>query len=111
MYLDLEDAFDEYDGEAMIVIHTLKPFKGYGGGSYPIDALKQISPTENFLQLPDTVKECKTDEEQHCKMIKYLEHKQKDCHCVPWEFQQGNPVSKVGKHLKQKVADEILNLV
>ena len=97
IYLELEDALDEDDGEARIFINTLKPFDGYGGGSFSMHALKQISPTEKFLQLPDNVKSCKNDEKQHCKLTKYLEHKLRDSKCVPWEFLQTAIVSKVTK--------------
>ena len=93
--LNLEDAPTEEDGEARIFIHTLKPFKGYGGGSFSMNALKQISPTENFLHLPDTVKGCKNHEKQHCKMTKYFQQKLEDCKCIPWELPQRLTVSKV----------------
>ena len=93
IHLNLEDAPTEEDGEARVFIHTLKPFKGYGGGSFSMNALKQISPTENFLWLPDTVKGCKNYEKQHCKMAKYLQQKLEDCKCIPWEFPQNTSVA------------------
>ena len=95
IHLNLEDAPTEEDGEARIFIHTLKPFKGYGGGSFSMNALKQISPTEKFLELPDTVKGCKNNDKQHCKMTLYLKQKVEECNCIPWEFPQRVTVSKV----------------
>ena len=86
IFLDLEDSTAKEDSEAKIFIHTLKPFKGYGSGGYSMSALKQISPTGNFLGLPNDVRDCALEDTQLCTKKKYLHHKLKDCQCLPWEF-------------------------
>ena len=85
-HLNLEDDPDEYDGEATIFFHTIQRVKGFGGGSYTMNVLKQVAPTERFLQLPEAVKGCTDDDKEHCRMTTYLDQKQQECSCVPWEF-------------------------
>ena len=85
-YFDLEESSDKTDDEAMIFIHALNPYKSYGGGRYAMDALKRVSPTENFLNLPKSIKGCTNDDKQECKKKQYIDQKIKDCNCIPWEF-------------------------
>ena len=85
-YLQLKTIPDGGDNEAKIVIHTLNTYENYGGGIYSMNALKQISPTENFLKLPKDVTGCKNHDELLCKMTEYLKQKRQSCNCVPWEF-------------------------
>ena len=100
-YLDLNDNQNEGDSEAKVVIHTLKTFEGFGGGSYSMDALKRISPTENFLRLSTDIIGCMNEDRQLCKRTKYLSQKLDKCECVPWEF-----LKQGGK----KVGHDCLNL-
>ena len=85
-HINLEDAPDEDDQEARIFIHTLRRYSAYGGGAYTMNSLKKISPTEDFLRLPFTTKDCTIDDEHDCNMKKYLEKGRQECGCVPWEF-------------------------
>ena len=85
-YLNLNNDSVEEDGEAMVYIQTLKPFEGYGGGSYSLHALKQISPTESFLSLSKAVTLCSNNDKQQCKRKKYIHQKIRSCKCIPWEF-------------------------
>ena len=85
--------------EAKIVIHTLSAFENYGVGSYSMDALKHISPTEKFLKLSESVTGCKNDDEQRCKSTQYLQQKLRKCKCVPWEYPKDEG-TEVGYHAR-----------
>ena len=82
----MRDTFASDDHEARIFIHTLKPYSGHGAGSYTMSSLKQMSPTEDFLQLSTEKRGCAHNDEQDCLMKNFLKQKLYKCGCTPWEF-------------------------
>ena len=93
----MEKAHINTDQEAKILIHTLKPYVGFGGGSFSMSSLKQMSPTENFLKLSPSTKGCVNQDQQECLMKAYLKEKLHSCKCIPWEFSGAVEFQKVRK--------------
>ena len=94
-YITVEETQTDIEQEARIFIHTLKPFSGYGAGSYKMSSLKQIYATEDFLKLPTSERGCTNTDKQRCLTEVYLQQKRQHCKCVPWEFPQASKSSKV----------------
>ena len=67
-----------------VFIHTLAQFASFGPGSYGMSALKKMSSTKSFEQLPDHQKKCHAHNREECQTQKYLSQVQKECNCVPW---------------------------
>ena len=47
-------------------------------------ALKKMTGTAAFLELPDAAKKCKTETFEECHVVRYLAEVMKQCGCVPW---------------------------
>ena len=69
---------------ARIIINTLSPFTDSRNGSYALSALKKMTGTQVFLEIPDNVKECQVEMLEKCNNMKYHEVIQKKCGCVLW---------------------------
>ena len=69
---------------AKIHLNTLASFTDYRAGSYAMFALKKITGTATFMELPDRVKKCKTETFEECYQIRYIAEVQKQCGCLPW---------------------------
>ena len=69
------------DKEATVHIDTLSSFKGFGGGSYKITAVKKMTATEDFWNMPLGDRKCKSLPYEVCRGNRLLEK----CHCVPFE--------------------------
>ena len=67
-----------------VYIHTLAQHTAYGPGSYGMNALKKMTGTESFLQLPDSQKKCRVHNREKCQTDKFLEQVKRNCSCVPW---------------------------
>ena len=93
-FISMEKARLNIGQEAKILIHTLKPYVGFGGGSFSMSSLKQMSPTENFLKLSPSTKGCASEDQQECLMKSYLKEKLHSCQCIPWEFPQASNISE-----------------
>merc|ERR1719458_1535045 len=78
----------------MVFIHTLKSRSGFGAGRYAMSALKQMSPTEDFLKLSPTARGCANEDQQFCLMRRYMDQKLQECGCIPWEFPKGSNSTK-----------------
>ena len=46
-------------GQALVTVHTLSPYTGYGAGHYRMTVLKQTTSSGNFFALTDKKKKCK----------------------------------------------------
>ena len=46
-------------------------------------ALKKMTGTDTFLELPDA-KKCKTETFDECHVVRYIPEVQKQCGCLPW---------------------------
>ena len=93
--IDMKVSHTDDEQEAKIVIHTLKPFSGFGAGSYSMSSLKQMSPTDDFLSLPVSKRGCSYENRQLCLRKNYLGQKIRDCKCIPWEFPKEPATLKV----------------
>ena len=69
-----------------VFIHTLAQHTAYGPGSYGMHALKKMTGTESFLQLPDAQKKCRVHNREKCQTDKFLEQVKRNCSCVPWSL-------------------------
>ena len=67
-----------------VFIHTLTQFTTFGHGSYAMTALKKMTGTLSFKQLPDNQKKCVVRNREECQTHEYLDQVKKVCQCVPW---------------------------
>ena len=80
-----------------VFIHTLAQFASFGPGSYGMSALKKMTGTKSFEQLPDHQKKCHAHNREECQNQKYLSQVQKECNCVPWALGTDQNESQVKK--------------
>ena len=66
---------------AKVHINTLSPFKGFGGGSYKMTAVKRITAKRDFLKMPLEDRNCKVELYEDCRRRRLLE----ECDCIPSE--------------------------
>ena len=55
-------------------------------GKYAMKSLKVMAATENFLAMPDDVKECQIETQEHCKNRRFVEEAKNKCRCIPWQL-------------------------
>ena len=67
---------------AKVHIDTLSSFIGFGGGIYGMTAVKRMTATNDFLEMPLKERSCKVELYENCRTRKLLE----GCKCVPWEM-------------------------
>ena len=67
-----------------IVVNTLESISDFRAGRYGLSALKKMTGTESFLDLPDETKMCDIEPLEKCRARKYIEEVQAQCDCVPW---------------------------
>ena len=72
------------DQNVKVFIHTLAQYTTFGPGSYGMGALKKMTGTTSFKQLPDYQKNCLVHNREECQTGKYLEQVRKECQCAPW---------------------------
>ena len=65
--------------EAKVHIDTLSSFKGFGGGTYKMTAVKKMTVTDDFLKMPLEDRKCKIEPYEDCRTRNLLEQ----CNCVP----------------------------
>ena len=70
-----------------VFIKTIAQFTTFGPGSYAINALKKMTGTKSFTQLPQDDKGCLVHDREDCQTQKYLDHVKTYCKCVPWPLQ------------------------
>ena len=64
-----------------VVIDTISPYTGYGGGIYSMHVVKRMVSKEDFLGMPSQVRNCEIEHFQDCRARMLLE----ECGCVPLE--------------------------
>ena len=84
-----------------VYIHTLSQYTAYGPGTYAMTALKRMSGTKSFVQLPDKQKECRVHNRGECQIQHFLEKIKKNCGCIPWALVSDKQAKKVGFNIKQ----------
>ena len=72
------------DQSFKVIVHTLAQFTTYGSGSYAMSALKKMTGTNSFLQLPEEDKMCFVHDREDCQTQKYLKQVHTKCKCIPW---------------------------
>ena len=72
----------EQGRSAKIHIGTLSAYEGFGGGFYPMTALKKMTSKKDFLSMDLKDKNCVIELYDDCKARKLLQ----ECGCVPWEM-------------------------
>ena len=70
-----------------VAVHSLAQYSTFGAGSYGMSALKKMTGTESFEQLPDHQKKCRVHNREECQTQKYLDQVEKECKCVPWNLE------------------------
>ena len=83
------------DESFKVVIHTLAQSSSFGPGSYGMSALKRMTGTESFQQLPDHQKKCLVHNREECQTQKYLDQVQRECNCIPWALQTDQDKNQV----------------
>ena len=78
----------EIPTEVTLHFDTLEPYTEYGGGSFPISSVKQITGTLNYLQMREDVLQCEDRESwQECRMQRFYQTAAVQCACVPLGMQ------------------------
>ena len=68
----------------------------FGEGSYALSAVKQITVTEDFMELDQNQKKCQTKETfEDCKTKLYLGKLEKECNCIPYRLKNFTDFGKV----------------
>ena len=75
------------DQSFKVFIHTLAQYSTFGPGSYGMSALKRMTGTKNFEELPDHQKKCVVHNREECQTQTYLEAVQRECNCTIWALQ------------------------
>ena len=70
---------------AKVHINTLSPFTGFGGGSYKMTVVKQMTAKSDFLEMPLKDRNCKLELYEDCRTRSLLE----ECGCLPAEASPG----------------------
>ena len=65
--------------EANVHINTLSSFKGFGGGTYKMTAVKKMTVSDDFLKMTPEDRKCNVEPYEDCRTRKLLEQ----CNCVP----------------------------
>ena len=82
---DLLDTKDPVDEDSVTVyIATPHRFTARRQGRYMMTALKNMTGTKSFFNLPDKTKECQMDSEGECKRKKLRAELVNKCGCLPW---------------------------
>ena len=77
--LSIDDTERLQNKEAKVHINTLSSFKGFGGGTYKMTAVKKMTVTDDFLNMRLEDRKCKVEPIEDCRTRKLLE----ECDCVP----------------------------
>ena len=85
-----------------IYIDTLEPFSDFREGEFSLHAVKDMTGTENFMNLADNVKKCSKEPFEQCRVEKYLRVIEKTCGCVPWALWDSK-IDKVKRKKKNTV--------
>ena len=77
--LNMDGAADIQKKEAKVHIDTLSSFRGFGGGTYKISDVKNMTTTDDFLNMPLKDRKCEVQPYEKCRNQKLLE----ECNCDP----------------------------
>ena len=77
-----------------IHIGALAKFTGDGPGDYVLSSIKQMTATENFLDLPEDERGCALQTYEECKIKGFLGHIAR-CGCSPFQLFSTSDVDQV----------------
>ena len=83
------------DQSFKVFIHTLAQYTTFGPGSCGLSALKRMTGTESFKQLPNHQKKCVVHNREECQTEKYKDQVQRECNCSPWALQTDQDKNQV----------------
>ena len=69
---------------AKVHLSTLVSYSGYRSAIFVLTALKKMTGTDDFMKLPEDVKDCRIEDFEDCKVRRYSTAVKKKCGCVPW---------------------------
>ena len=72
MTMNLDPAREYHHQDAKILIETLSNFKGYGEATYKMAAVKRMTATNAFLDMPFEHRGCVVELFQECKTRRLL---------------------------------------
>ena len=78
-----------------IYIHTLALHTAFGPGTYGMHALKSMTGTESFEELPESQKKCRVHNREKCHTEKFLDLVKRNCSCIPWPLANKDSKEKV----------------
>ena len=78
-----------------VYIHTLSQHTAYGPGTYAMSALKKMTGTTSFMQLPEEDKMCFVHDREDCQTQKYFDQVQTECKCIPWALKTDKAKNQV----------------
>ena len=82
----------EQDFPLRIKVHMLAPYTDFRSGRYAMTAIKKISGTESFMGLPESERNCQSEEFEGCYKRKYFSRVQEMCGCIPLSLSSNNEV-------------------
>ena len=82
--LDMRIVPERKQISAALYINTIAQFEGFGSGSYVLTSVKKMTGTQAYLNLPDSIKQCKKGKLEDCVLKEFQERARKNCSCVPW---------------------------
>ena len=71
---------------ARISLDTLSHFSETRNGSYAITALKQVTASESFMNLPEEERGCQKETKDECEARNFLIEIQQKCNCIQWDL-------------------------
>ena len=73
-----------------------EPVKLIGEGKYKLDAVKEITVTESFLEMDLDVRKCQNEEPmEECTTRHYINDLLQQCDCLPLSISTSNKVFKI----------------
>ena len=97
--LSMDDTERLQNKEAKMHINTLSSFKGFGGGTYKMTAVKKMTVTDDFLNMRLEDRKCKVEPNEDCRTRKLL----KECDCAPSQIFP----SQVGDQFEFRVLNKV----
>ena len=78
-------------------ITAYQPYSGFGGGSYALSYVKQISTSSDFDSMPEEKRGCQNKESvEECTGKRLHQAGMDQCQCIPWALYGIDSEEKVG---------------
>ena len=93
--MEVRSQDENSQGKMKVYIHTLAQYTAYGPGTYMLHAIKKMTGTKSFEDLPDQQKKCQVHDIEECQTKLFLDQVKTSCDCVPWALVPDNSSEKV----------------